>query len=92
MPQMDGLKASSPSKAIESGHLAAPSRRGQAPKVQIKDEDALVAQGTPSASSALIIRSETPQSRGGGFIMPIPGKDGALPDAMSGLIVVLTGL
>jgi hypothetical protein len=93
MPQIDGPKVSSPSKATESGHSAAPSRRGQAPKVQIKDEDALVAQATPSASSAVIIRSEmSHQSRGGGFIMPIPGQNGALPDAMSGLIVVLTGL
>jgi hypothetical protein len=62
--------------------------------VHVKHEDgpgaAVIAPFVSSPDSALTIRASASQKRS--FIMPIPGKDGALPGAMGGLNVVLTGL
>jgi hypothetical protein len=64
----------------------------QAQQVCIKDEDALGASVSLLSHTALVVRAGTPQKRGGAFVMPIPGKDGAVCGAMAGLNVVLTGL
>jgi hypothetical protein len=62
-------------------------------QVRIKNEEAATTSPVlPSAGSALIVQGGTPQKRGGAFIMPIPGQNGALRGAMAGLNVVLTGL
>jgi hypothetical protein len=63
-------------------------------RVAVKNEEALAMPmpASASAESALVARAATPQKRGGAFVMPIPGQNGSLPNAMAGLIVVLTGL
>lgn len=61
--------------------------------VHLKQEEGPAAVIAPFVSpqhSALTVRASSSQKRT--FIMPIPGKDGALPGAMGGLNVVLTGL
>lgn len=88
-------KLSGKIKAVKAEHVVpdAPPQ-SQAQPVRVKNEAALtaVAPVVASSDSALTVRASMPPKRGGSFVMPIPGRDGALPGAMNGLIVVLTGL
>lgn len=83
-------------KAVKNeGNFCDAASDSQAAPVRIKNEDALtdfIAPAVASPDSALTVRASLPQKRGGSFIMPIPGKNGALPGAMNDLTVVLTGL
>jgi hypothetical protein len=60
--------------------------------VRIKNEVPAQSPAAALAELALIIQSNTPPKRGASFTMPVPGLNGALPGAMVGLNVVLTGL
>ena len=61
-------------------------------QVRIKNEVPAQSPAAALAELALIIQSNTPPKRGASFTMPVPGLNGALPGAMVGLNVVLTGL
>jgi hypothetical protein len=61
-------------------------------KTAKEEEVVSLGQVIASTESAVAVQASRPQKLKGAFNVPIPGKDGAVPGAMAGLNVVLTGL